>query len=459
MQKPQNFCLESCSRRAILRAGGVGLFGLSWSHVLQAASQHRQKRSARSVILLYQFGGPSHVDTFDPKPQAPAGYRSHFDTIPTSTPGVTICAELPRTSQIMDRVTLVRTVHHAMKNHNSASYYALTGQAPPVDDIRLRDSLDLFPAYGSVVDRLAPAAGDIPSFVSLPYIIRDGEITPGQHASFLGKKHDPLRITADPNDPSFRLPELTLPDGLSVDRLWHRRSIQQLVNRQLRLQETTLAARNMDETIEKALGMLSSSRVQQAFDLTCEPDSVRERYGRTTYGQSCLLARRLVEAGVRFVNVYFSDTIGGRDLRGGWDTHGFDNTRMYPILKNYQLPLTDQTLPTLILDLEARGLLNETLVVWMGEFGRTPRLNDNVSRDHWPSCYTVLLAGGGLPQGCVHGVSDRLAAYPDRDDVPLEDLAATIFAAMGIDPHSEIRDRLNRPRPISLGKPVTALLT
>lgn len=444
------------TRRAVLQVGGCALFGLTLPRLLSAEASARSQ-TAKSVILLYQFGGPSHLDTFDPKPLAADGIRSHYAPIATNVPGIQICEKLPRTAQVMDRVTLVRTVHHTMKNHNSASYFALTGQAPPVDDIRLRDSLDLFPAYGSVVDYLKPPAADLPGFAALPHVIRDGEITPGQHASFLGKKHDPLLITEDPNDPHFSLPELRLPAGLTPDRLADRRALQQLVNRQLQLQEHAAAARGVDATLEKALGMLASPKVREAFDLSRESDSVRDRYGRTTYGQSCLLARRLVEAGVRFVNVYFSDTIGGRELRGGWDTHGFDNTRMYPILTNYQLPLTDQTLPTLLCDLEERGLLETTLVVWMGEFGRTPRLNSNVSRDHWPDCYTVLLAGGGVKRGFVYGQSDRQAAYPDRDGVPLEDLAASLFWALGLDPHTEIRDRLQRPRPISLGKPVLDL--
>ncbi|HLQ47039.1 MAG TPA: DUF1501 domain-containing protein, partial [Planctomycetaceae bacterium] len=195
--------------------------------------------------------------------------------------------------------------------------------------------------------------------------------------------------------------------------------------------------------------------VRDAFDLSREPKKLREQYGRTTYGQSCLLARRLVEAGVRFVNVYFAEDIGGRSTTdGGWDTHGFDDTRMYPILKARHLPLTDHTLPVFLNDLDRRGLLDTTLVVWMGEFGRTPKLNANISRDHWPHCYTVLLAGGGVKRGNIHGASDKHGAYPDRDPVHLGDLAATMFAALGIDPQTELRDKLNRPLPVATGKPV-----
>ncbi len=192
--------------------------------------------------------------------------------------------------------------------------------------------------------------------------------------------------------------------------------------------------------------MLTSDRVRKAFDLSAENGSLRDRYGRTTYGQSCLLARRLVESGVKFVTVYFSDSIGGRRVnQGGWDTHGFDDTRMYEIVDKYQLPITDQTLPTLLDDLENRGLLDETLVVWMGEFGRTPEINKNLSRDHWPQCYTALLAGGGVKGGYVYGTSDELAKFPAEKPVKPEDLAATIYQLLGIDPATEIHDRNDRP--------------
>lgn len=450
---------NSVSRRKALSIGGMGMLGVTLPKLLRAADATTARpKPAKSVIFLYQFGGPSHLETFDPKPEAPAGVRSHFGVIDTAAPGIRICDQLPQMAKVMDEVTLVRTVHHTMKNHNSASYYALTGHAPPLDDIRLRDTLDLFPAYGSVVDTLAPVSNGMPTFVAFPHVIRDGEITPGQHASFLGKAHDPLLVTSDPNEPGFALPELSLPSGITTDRLQNRREIQQLVNRQSRMLEYSTAARGLDAYYEKTMSMLNSSRVRDAFNLQAEPQSVRERYGRTTYGQSCLLARRLVEAGVKFVNVYFANSIGGQSNAGGWDTHGFNNTRMYPILRDYQLPLTDQTLPTLILDLKERGLLDETLIVWMGEFGRTPKINDNISRDHWPRCYTVLLAGGGAKRGFVHGTSDKLAAYPDKDPVLLDDLTATVFAFLGIDPHTEVRDKLSRPLPVSAGRIVTDLM-
>ena len=389
------------------------------------------------------------------KPLAPEAYRSKYGQIRTSVPGMSVCEHLPRMAQVMHHFAQIRTVHHTMNNHNSAGYTALTGVEPPTDDQRLRDSLDLFPAYGSVVDKCAPNTNEMPTFVSYPHRIADGSITPGQHASFLGKTHDPLFIPNDPNAANFQLSQLSLPAGISVDRLQNRRALQKLINKQAAQLDASAAAQGLDAYYERVLGMLNSPRVRAAFDLSDENAVVRDAYGRTTYGQGCLLARRLVESGVKFVTVYFDRSIGGRKKdSGGWDTHGFDNTRMFEILPAWHLPQTDHTLPTLIQDLETRGLLDETLVVWMGEFGRTPKINKNISRDHWPGCYTVLMAGGGVRGGAVYGASDKYGARPDRDPVTTGDLAATLYELLGIDPQTEIHDNLNRPFPIANGQPV-----
>jgi hypothetical protein len=445
------------TRRDLLTVGGLGLLGLGLPRLLSAAGTPRgRKARARAVIFLHQFGGPSHHDTVDMKPDAPAEVRGEFRPIPTTVPGFQVCERLPRLARVADKLTVVRSLHHEMKNHNSAGYYSLTGHAPPTDDQRLRDTRDLFPAYGSVVSRFAPADGGMPTFVAYPYVIRDGSVTPGQHASFLGKRYDPFFLGQDPNSPDFRLPELSLPAGLSPDRLENRREVLQLIDRQTELLEFSARARGIDENYGAALRMLTAPRVKKAFDLTAEPASVRDRYGRTTYGQGCLLARRLVEAGARFVTVYFAPVIGGDT--GGWDTHGFDNKPMYPILKNYLLPITDQVLPVLLDDLDDRGLLDETLVVWVGEFGRTPRINDKAGRDHWPQCYPALLAGGGVRRGFVHGSSDKNGAYPATDPVRPDDLAATMFHLLGLDPRTEVYDPLNRPLPIAAGNPIAGVL-
>ncbi len=445
------------TRRDLLRVGGLGVLGLGLPGLLRAAETGRRHRArARSIIFLHQFGGPSHHDTIDMKPDAPAEVRGEFHPIPTNVPGLQVCERLPRLAQVADKFTVVRSLHHEMKNHNSAGYYSLTGHAPPTDDQRLRDTRDLFPAYGSVVSRFAPAAGGVPTFVAYPYVIRDGSVTPGQHASFLGKTHDPFFVSQDPNSPDFRLPELSLPAGLGADRLENRREVLRLIDRQTELLEFSARARGIDENYDAALRMLTAPQVKQAFDLSAEPAAMRDRYGRTTFGQGCLLARRLVEAGARFVTVYFAPVIGGDT--GGWDTHGFDNKPMYPILKNYLLPITDQVLPVLLHDLDERGLLDETLVVWVGEFGRTPRINDKAGRDHWPQCYPAILAGGGVRRGAVYGASDKHGAYPSTDPVRPDDLAATMFHLLGIDPRTEVYDPLNRPLPIAAGTPIAGVL-
>lgn len=455
-----SFHSAALSRRAILKVGGMGMLGLTLPTILRAdAAPTKIRPRAKSVIFLYQFGGPSQLDMFDMKPNAPDTVRSPHKTIASNADGIIVSERLPRTARVMDKVTLIRTLTHTMKNHNSASYYALTGHEPPSDDIRLKDSLELFPAYGSVVDRLLPSNGEMPGSIAYPYQIRDGSVTPGQHASFLGKTHDPFFFNQDPAAPDFGLPELSLPADLSIERLEGRRELQKLVDQQSRLLDHSAAARGLDQYYEKALGMLNSTRLRDAFNLASEPQAMRDAYGRHTYGQSCLLARRLVEAGARFVTVYFSENIGGQSTTGGgWDTHGFNNTRMYPIVEKYHLPMTDQTLPTLLSDLDARGMLEDTLVLWAGEFGRTPRINSQTSRDHWPQCYTALLAGGGTKRGFVYGESDKTASYPASNPVRPDDLAATMYYLLGIDPATEVAGFGGRPVQISYGKPVMGVI-
>ncbi len=447
-------------RRSLLRAGGQGLLGLSVPKLLWGADRTagRLPVRAKSVIFLFQWGGPSHLDTFDMKPEAPDTIRSPYGWTPTSASGIRICDQLPDMAPLMHKVTLIRSVTHTMKNHAPAGYYALTGQAPPSDDIRLRDTLDLYPAYGSVVDHLAPNRSGVPTFVAYPHRIQDGVVVAGQHASFLGSQHDPFFFSEDPAADRFALPELSLPSGVSPERLMQRRRLQQTIDNQRRLMERSAEGARLDRYYSRALDLLNHPQLQQAFQLERESSTMRDAYGRHTYGQSCLLARRLVEVGVRFVTVYFSRSIGGQSTtEGGWDTHGFNDTRMYKIVDKYHLPITNQTLPCLLTDLEQRGLLDETLVVWMGEFGRTPKINDNQSRDHWPQCYTVLLAGGGVKRGFVYGASDAHGAEVDQQPVRLEDLAATIYYLMGIDPATEISNLDQRPLVIG-GEPVLGVV-
>ena len=446
----------SPSRRAVLRVGGTSLLGMSFPRLLAAADTPRAKHKARAkaVIFLHQWGGPGQQETFDPKPDAPDNVRGWYKATKTKIPGVVFGERIPKIAAMADKLTVVRCMQHSMKNHNSAGYYSLTGVAPATDDQRLRDSLELFPAYGSIVDKLAPAPKGVATFVAYPHVIADGSITPGQHASFLGKGHSPLFVNQDPNKADFKLPELTLPDNLSVERLESRKDILKLIDEQSDLLENSLVAQGLDESYQKAVAMLTSPRFKQAFDLTKESKKTRDAYGHTTYGQGCLLARRVVEAGAKFVNVYFSRAIGGKGQ--GWDYHGFRGEDV-PARLDELLPMTDQTLPALLNDLEDRGMLDDVLVVWVGEFGRTPRISSNGGRDHWPQCYCAVLAGGGAKKGFVYGASDKIGAYATTGQARPEDLAATMFDALGIDPDAEIKDKLNRPLPISRGKPLTEL--
>jgi hypothetical protein len=460
-----NWVRHVISRRAALRVGGLGLLGLNLPAILRSednagAAMRRIAPKARSVIFLFQWGGPSQLETFDMKPDAPEGIRGLHRPMASNVPGLLVNERLPRMAKVMDKVCLVRSVHHTMKNHNSAAYYALSGHAPPLDDIRLKDSQELFPAYGSFVDRLAPSIDPaIPSFVAFPHVISDGSVTPAQHASFLGKQHDPFLIKQDPNAANFALPELSLPAGIDPARLSARREMMALVDQQSHLLDHAAAARGLDAHYGKAMALLNSEKLRNAFQIANEPEAIRNRYGRTTYGQSCLLARRMVEAGVKYTTVYFDQSIGGQNTEnGGWDTHGFNNTRMFPIIEGRHLPLLDQTLPTLLTDLDERGLLDSTLVLWMGEFGRTPKINGNISRDHWPDCYTVLMAGGGVKRGFAFGASDKHAAYPVENMVRPDDIAATVYHLLGIDPATEVRGQGNRPVAISGGRVIHEII-
>ncbi|MEO6810421.1 MAG: DUF1501 domain-containing protein, partial [Isosphaeraceae bacterium] len=308
------------SRRSLLKAGALGISGLALPTLLKAEASGLTSR-AKHIIFLHQWGGPSHIDTFDMKPDAPDGIRGEFAPIASGTPGIRLTEHLPQFAKVLGRFAQVRSVHHTMKNHNSAGYYSLTGHAPTLDDQRLRDTPDLFPAYGSTIAKLKPVDDPaIPSFVTFPHVIRDGSVTPGQAASFLGKPYDPFFVGQDPSKASFRLPELSLPATLPLNRLDDRRGLLQMIDGQSALLESSTTAQGIDEFYNRALTMLASPKVTQAFDLSREPDPLRDAYGRNTYGQSCLLARRLVEAGVRFVTVYFSATIGnGTAMSGGWD--------------------------------------------------------------------------------------------------------------------------------------------
>lgn len=439
------------TRRQVLRIGAVGGFGLTLPVLLRAEARSTGSRStrARSVIFLHQFGGPSHHDTFDMKPDAPAEIRGEFGAIPSSLPGLIVSEHLPRLAKLAHVYSLVRSVHHTTSAHNSAAYYSLTGHKPLIDIVTANASATDFPSYGAIVDKLAPTISRVPTAVSLPTMIADGPFrTPGEFAGFLGKQHDPLFITQDPNKQDFRVEQLSLPLDVPLGRISDRRALLSGLVAHARLAESTAAVGGMSAYQRKAIDLLTSPETARAFDIQEEDPKVRDRYGRTTYGQSVLMARRLVEAGVRFVTVYYSPGIGG------WDTH----LNNFKTLRDSRLPITDQSLSALLEDLDVRGLLDETMVVWAGEFGRTPKINKDAGRDHWPQCYTILMAGGGLQRGFLHGASDSSGAYPRDQPCTPDDISATMFHCLGIDPTIELRDQLDRPVPVSYGKPITPLL-
>jgi hypothetical protein len=444
-----DFYRSPLSRRQILQVGALGTLGLSLPAALRAEAHPGPKVRARSVIFLHQFGGPAQQDTFDMKPNAPVELRGEFKPIASSLPGLQVCELLPRLARTMHHFTVVRSVNHRIGAHNSAAYYSLTGHTPQVDIVSATASASDFPAYGSVVSKLAPSKKRVPTFVSLPWMIADGVFrTPGEFAGYLGKEHDPLFITKDPNAANFSVEELTLPIEVPLDRVGSRQSLRSGLAAYAQLNESIAAVRGLDAYQQKALSLLTSAETKRAFDIQAEDPRLRDRYGRTPYGQSVLMARRLVEAGVRFVTVYYSPGING------WDTHS-DN---FKILRKELLPATDQTLPALIEDLDARGLLDETLVVWAGEMGRTPKVNKDAGRDHWPQCYTILMAGGGMKRGFVYGATDATSSYPKDNPCSPDDISATMFSCLGIDPATELRNHVNQPVPVSRGTPIMPLL-
>jgi hypothetical protein len=403
------------------------------------------------------------------KPKAPAVVRGEFGSIATSVPGLRVCEHLPKTARVMDRLAIIRSVHHPMTNHNAAAFTTLCGRNPLKGDLELlsNDRNDP-PCYGAILSAALPERRGLPTAVALPHVLYNVVQLPGQVAGFLGSAHNPFQVSADPSAADFRLGELELPGDVSTDRLDHRAALlRRLDARRRRLEETVEAVHRAggaaapsagaapaidpcDVYTEKAFRLLHSPAVRAAFDLAAEDPKLRDRYGRNKLGQSLLLARRLVEAGVRFVTVYDGQYNG---QLANWDAH----ESVFPRLKNDLLPPADQAFAALIDDLTGRGGLEDTLVIAMGEFGRTPKINRPAGRDHWPHCYSVILAGGGVRGGITFGSSDKLGAYPDTDAVTPADLAATLFWRLGLDPAREIIDLTGRPYKLADGQPIRAI--
>jgi hypothetical protein len=347
----------------------------------------------------------------------------------------------------MDRVAIIRSMHHGMKNHNSAAVEALCGRTPIRGDLELLSDDELsFPCYGAMFEYLHAQENRELTSVALPHVMKNVVRLPGQDPGLLGRSYSPFQIEADPSDPDFRVGMINLPTDVPLDRLKSRESLLG----ELRSTRDRPARDSLARYYDRAFGMIRSTRLRESLELNGEPIAVRERFGHHKLGQSLLLARRLVEAEVPFITVY-DGVHNGQDVN--WDSHA----KVFDRLQNHLLPPADQSLAALILDLEERGLLDSTLVIAMGEFGRSPKINTMAGRDHWPDCYSALLAGGGVKGGYIHGASDPWGAYPDRDPVTPGDLAATLFWAFGIDPTREMHDKTGRPFTLATGLPITSL--
>jgi Protein of unknown function (DUF1501) len=444
------------TRRELLQVGYSGLLGLGMPTLLTrpARAAERGAPKAKSVILVFLTGAPSHLDTFDLKPETPPEIRGEFKPIATAVPGVHVCEHLPRLAARAGKYALVRSLAHRENNHLVATHHVLTGHPQPgafFDKVASRDD---WPCYASALDFLRPRHDGVPSGVNLPTFLVEGPLTwPGQHAGFLGPKHDPWQITRNPNAADFRVDSVTLAPEMEVTRLSDRRALLGEVNRQQHRLADGAAGRRLSDQQQMAFTVLTSGQVARAFELDREPHAVRERYGRHAFGQSLLLARRLVQAGVPVVQANM-----GRVQN--WDTH--DNN--FPRLKDRLLPPLDQGVAALLDDLEATGLLAETLVVLLGEFGRAPKISTQPGsktpgRDHWAPCFSGLFAGAGVRGGQVLGKSDKIGAYPATKPYTPDDLGATVYHALGVDPASEVRDRQNRPVQLNRGELMESLFT
>jgi len=440
----------------MLQVGGISLMNLGLPRLLRADAEHSgtaPMARADACILLFLNGGPSHLDMWDMKPAAPAEIRGEFKPIATTVHGVQLSEHLPKLAGHMHRCALVRSVHHSVNNaHAAAVYCALTGHdrgeigggARPTDH----------PAIGSVLAKVRPPNQPVLPFVSMPYVTQEGAGGPPQPGFFggwLGRSYDPLFMLRDPNAPSFGMPELSRPGDVGRDRMDRRRELLGQLGAGASAWRSERQLQDLDGFTARAFSLLEAPATQQAFQLNREPLPIREAYGRNIYGQSVLLARRLIEAGTRVACVSWAP-----DANATWDTHGNN----FKKLKDTLLPQLDAALSSLLNDLAERGRLERTLVAVMGEFGRTPKINGNgAGRDHYNFCYSLLLAGGGIKGGYIHGSSDSIGARPKTCPVRPADIIATIYHCLGIPAELELYDRLQRPfQLVPWGNPIFDLV-
>ncbi len=436
-QRSVHFC-DGLKRRDFLHAGALGFLGLSLGDLfaLQAAGLTKATTD-KNCIMLFLVGAPSQLDTWDMKPNAPAEVRGPYKPIPTNADGIQISEIFPRMAKHADKFALLRSVYYSgVAVHDAGHQVMQTG--------RLFQAGIETPHVGSVLGFLRGPKGDVPPHVMLPRPIGNtgGNMPHGQTAGFLGKLHDPFVLNADPSDPAFRVRDLQAPDTITAIRADERRNLRAMVDGAVKSFEASPDARLLDRSFDQAYTLVSSAKARDAFDLTKEPDAVKDRYGRNRFGLSCLLARRLVEAGVRFVTVNMFETVFNEIT---WDIHGSAPFSPIEAYRDLLGPMFDNAYASLLEDLTSRGLLDDTMVVAMGEFGRTPKINPAGGRDHWPQCWTISMAGGGVKGGQVIGASDEIGAYPKDRPIPAGEVAATIMHGLGIDLETELPGPGGRP--------------
>jgi hypothetical protein len=442
---------DGLPRREFLRVGGLGLLGLGLPGLFHGrATAAPTPARARSCIQLFLWGGPSQHETFDPKPDAPEGVRGLFRPADTAVPGVRICEYLPRLARLAGRYALVRSLTHTGVNHGTSAYHMLTGHLHFTPGTLRHPTPNDYPSVGCAAATFGRRPRDVPAYVALPSVLHDGDggEVPGQGPGLLGQRSAPFLVSGDPTRPDFSMDVLQLPADVDGRRFRGRIGLQAALDG-----AASHAAEEgaLDAHYEQAYRLLQSPATRRAFDLASEPEGSRQRYGLHHFGQSCLIARRLVEAGVPLVTVYWNAP--HIDDLQHWDTHKDSFNR----LQNHLLPHYDRAVTALLEDLHDRGLLAETLVMSMGEFGRTPKINKNAGRDHWGFCQSVLLAGAGVRGGQVYGSSDGSAAYAAELPVSPDDLAATVFHCLGIRLDQELHDAQGRPLPLCTGRPVLGL--
>ena len=469
---------DGYTRREFLRVGGTTLFGLSLPQFfsLQAKASpasafagSKGYGGSKSVILLFLQGGPSHLDIWDPKPHAPSNIRGEFKAIKTKVDGIQVSETMPLLAKQADKFTLIRSMSYTpvgLFNHTAAIYQMLTGYPPdkvsPSGQLEPPSPRD-FPTAGSQVSKLKPLDDPMLPFVEMPRPVQESSVIgKGAAAGFLGKAYDPYRLYQDPNKP-IDLGDLALRSDVPPERLKERFYLLKGINGSMPDLEKAVSSYALDEYYQKAYTLLLSGKARSAFDLEQEKPEVRDKYGRTTFGQGALLARRLVEAGTRFVQLNWPAVANGDPTVDAWDTH----TANFGSLKNLHCPVLDRTLSALLEDMSERGLLKDTLLVAVGEFGRSPRLGVSTSgntntpdgRDHWPYCYTALVTGGGIRTGELYGKSDETGSSPKEDPVHPTDLLATIYYALGIDPGQMVLNDLGQPRELVKGKPLVKMFS